>query len=413
MAFVDQHQHSALQDLEKQVLVRATHLDAKRCEASSHVRQDVRSVLESNGHTTSVEQQKGFKAPAAAAPPSASKPPHDSTGGWLCLAASHSSHTADAPARTTVVQIYDKPDFFDSIPPADAFPGAGSVSSCTAASLGIGPRILNVRWRIWEEQIKVKYDVCVLPLAADIWQECVEDAAQEVSLRNEEVGAYQRAPARSAFLKQLLQEAASSTLSCSSSALAHADASGGEKGAETHEPLERALAARAANGEGQSDAHLDSFSPGSMGGDSDGGGGDSSKDNDMEEEDEHAEGAGAGGGGAGAAGEDEKGTGKKLRSKEPKGMPRSSSRREKREKKQKGENGKKKRLWKIEFSQSKQRWYYFNSKTRERLWKAPDVPGWIIKSGSGKHRPYVGLKHYYYNTETGKSSYEPPVDRER
>jgi hypothetical protein len=414
MAFVDQHQHSALQDLEKQVLLRATHLDAMRCEASSHVRQDVKSVLASNGHTASVEHQKGFKAPAAAAAPattSASKPPHDSKGGWLCLAASHSSHTADAPARTTVVQIYDKPDFLDSVPSADGFPGAGSVSSSTAASLGIGPRILNVRWRMWEEKIKAKYDVCILPLAADIWQECVEDAAQEVSLRNEEVGAYQRAPARSAFLKQLLQEAAS-TLPCSSLALPHADASEGEEGAETHKPLERGLAATAANGEGQNDAHLDSFSPGSMGGDSEGGGGDSSKDNDMEEN-EHVEGAGAGSGGSRAAGEDEKVKSKKLRIKEPKGMPRSSSRREKREEKKKGENGKKKQLWKIEFSQSKQRWYYFNSKTRERLWKAPEVPGWIIKSGSGKHRPYVGLKHYYYNVETGKSSYEPPVDRER
>ena len=57
--------------------------------------------------------------------------------------------------------------------------------------------------------------------------------------------------------------------------------------------------------------------------------------------------------------------------------------------------------------------YYFNSKTRERLWKPPEVEGWVIKTGSGKHRPYLGLKHYYYNTQSKKSSYEPPVLREK
>jgi hypothetical protein len=72
---------------------------------------------------------------------------------------------------------------------------------------------------------------------------------------------------------------------------------------------------------------------------------------------------------------------------------------------------KSRKLWKIEFSQSKKRWYYFNSKTRQRLWKPPEVEGWIIKSGSGKHRPYVGLKSYYYNSSTGMCSYEPPLNR--
>ena len=57
--------------------------------------------------------------------------------------------------------------------------------------------------------------------------------------------------------------------------------------------------------------------------------------------------------------------------------------------------------------------YYFNSKTSERLWKPPEVEGWVVKSGSGKHRPYVGLKHYYYNSQTKKSSYEPPVLRDK
>mmetsp|Transcript_49643 Transcript_49643/g.130591 ORF Transcript_49643/g.130591 Transcript_49643/m.130591 type:complete len:170 (-) Transcript_49643:170-679(-) len=66
------------------------------------------------------------------------------------------------------------------------------------------------------------------------------------------------------------------------------------------------------------------------------------------------------------------------------------------------------RVWTIHYSASKKLWYYSNNKTGEKLWKPPAVENWKIKQSSGQHRPYLGLRLYYYNAETKKMQYEPP-----
>jgi hypothetical protein len=65
-------------------------------------------------------------------------------------------------------------------------------------------------------------------------------------------------------------------------------------------------------------------------------------------------------------------------------------------------------LWTLHFSENKGQWYYHNNKTAHKVWSAPDVDGWVKKEGSGTHRPYVGLKTYYFRPTTRECSYEVP-----
>jgi len=64
--------------------------------------------------------------------------------------------------------------------------------------------------------------------------------------------------------------------------------------------------------------------------------------------------------------------------------------------------------WTVHWSKGRNAWFYHNSETKQKVWKPPTVPGWIIKTGSGDHPPYVGLLHYYFNPESGQIAYEPP-----
>uniref|UniRef100_A0A7S0HSZ4 WW domain-containing protein n=2 Tax=Hanusia phi TaxID=3032 RepID=A0A7S0HSZ4_9CRYP len=66
------------------------------------------------------------------------------------------------------------------------------------------------------------------------------------------------------------------------------------------------------------------------------------------------------------------------------------------------------KLWTVHWSKGRNAWFYHNSETKQKVWKPPTVPGWIIKTGSGDHPPYVGLLHYYFNPESGQIAYEPP-----
>uniref|UniRef100_A0A7S4PHH0 WW domain-containing protein n=1 Tax=Guillardia theta TaxID=55529 RepID=A0A7S4PHH0_GUITH len=68
-------------------------------------------------------------------------------------------------------------------------------------------------------------------------------------------------------------------------------------------------------------------------------------------------------------------------------------------------------LWSVHYSKTKERWFYYNNDTKQREWKAPEVKGWVLRSGSGNHRPYKGLKTYYYNPVTKEVKYEPPIPR--
>ncbi|KAJ1483993.1 hypothetical protein T484DRAFT_1895098 [Baffinella frigidus] len=74
----------------------------------------------------------------------------------------------------------------------------------------------------------------------------------------------------------------------------------------------------------------------------------------------------------------------------------------------KKENGKR-LLWTLHYSTKKEKWYYVNVNTHEKMWSAPDVEGWVKKESSGIHRPYVGLKTYYFQPSTHKCSYEVPA----
>jgi len=98
---------------------------------------------------------------------------------------------------------------------------------------------------------------------------------------------------------------------------------------------------------------------------------------ELADEEERGGGGGGGGGGEGGVGA----AGEVKEAKKRGNQIKKSGRR----KNGAGDKDKKKKPWTVEFSKSKQRWYYFNSRTRERLWKPPPVPGWIIKSGSGAY----------------------------
>ena len=70
-------------------------------------------------------------------------------------------------------------------------------------------------------------------------------------------------------------------------------------------------------------------------------------------------------------------------------------------------------LWRLHYSSKKEQWFYFNVETDEKVWKPPKVDGWVVKSCSGKHRPYVGLRSYYFNPSTQDVKYEPPLKRDK
>ena len=106
---------------------------------------------------------------------------------------------------------------------------------------------------------------------------------------------------------------------------------------------------------------------------------------ELADEEERGGGEGGGGGGKGGVGA----AGEVKEAKKRGNQIKKSGRR----KNGTGDKDKKKKPWTVEFSKSKQRWYYFNSRTRERLWKPPPVPGWIIKSGSGACM-FVGMHVY-------------------
>lgn len=66
------------------------------------------------------------------------------------------------------------------------------------------------------------------------------------------------------------------------------------------------------------------------------------------------------------------------------------------------------RVWTLHYSDKKQLWYYFNNVTKAKTWKPPSIEGWVVKASSGQHRPYIGLRCYYYHRESKKMQYEPP-----
>ena len=81
--------------------------------------------------------------------------------------------------------------------------------------------------------------------------------------------------------------------------------------------------------------------------------------------------------------------------------------------KEKGKSKDESLLWRLHYSSKKEQWFYFNVETEEKVWKPPKVEGWVVKSCSGKHRPYVGLRNYYFNPSTQEVKYEPPLKREK
>ena len=180
--FVDSDMQNVVLELEKQVLLRGMHLDGLRSAASSHVRHHLSTALASIGHNTLLHEESGFPAIKSAVSSSSSSSSLSSSAtakaGWLYL-----------PTATAIVNIYGKLDFLDCLPalesrshssphlshtpPATAGGGGGSssgVSAQVAAAVGVAPRVLNVKWRIWEEQMLLLHSVAVLPLAADVWQ---------------------------------------------------------------------------------------------------------------------------------------------------------------------------------------------------------------------------------------------------
>ena len=387
LKFVDEASHhlqSSLLALEQSVTQRGAHMDKMGTVPSSHVRQDVAIVLSMLGHRVSVEEETGFKA-AAAGSATAVGTDTNAKGGWLWL------HGAVA-----VVRIYSKMDFMDCLQLAEchsschlgltsAFTRDFDVSSSAAtaqaaASLGLAPRVLHARGKIWERLVRLQFGASVIPLSVDIWQECLEEAAQEAMECSD--SSVPQPPTRRSFLAQLVQE-----VSADSSLARAADSPRvrfalGEGGG-------RMGSGKEAEPNVDDEQIVGEMSPGSISDDSPTGG-----HSPMDLVGSH-----------GVNGDVE------MAGDEKRAVGRRQSRKDKKRDKVK-EIDKAKKLWKIEFSKSKQRWYYFNSKTRERLWKPPNVEGWVVKTGSGKHRPYVGLRTYYYNPATKKAAYEPPVNRD-
>ena len=339
----DESCKTAVLELEKLVLLRGAQLDMLRCKASSDLRQDVHSVLSSLGHRVAIEDETDFKRePSLHSSHEANAHDMDRTGsskaGWLVV-----------PTSSILVNIYGRSDYIDLLQPVDPFtsphltysstPAAGSsaavglVTPAADAAAGVALRKLNARWRIWEEQMKTVHGFHVLPVAADVWQDCQDDAAHvaALDLEGNDTCALEL-PSRRTYLQQLLAQV--SAASCSHVRNCAAGAAGGVDGLDVADDASTGVGGGELGElqhEGEHD--MDAMSPGSEAGDLPGLGADSPTD--IEDVDKSSMIGGAPGPGEAAKHGRGKGKDKSHRTASKGG----------------------KRLWKVEFSKSKQRWW--------------------------------------------------------
>ena len=332
---------TAVLELEKLVLLRGAQLDQLRCKSSSDLRQDVHSVLSSLGHRVTIEDETDFKRePSLHSSHETNAQDMDRTAsskaGWLLV-----------PTSSILVNIYGRSDYIDLLQPVDPFsphltytstPSAGSsaavglLTPAADAAAGVALRKLNVRWRIWEEQMKTVHGYHVVPVAADVWQDCQEDAAHvaALGLGGNDTCALEL-PSRRTYLQQLLEQV--SAASCSHVRSSAAGAVGGVNGLEVTDDASPGMGGGEQGELQQDDEHdMDAMSPDSEAGDLPGLGAD--LPTEMEDDD------GMNGGAPGAGEAAKHGRGK--------GKDKSHSTASKK-------GGK--RLWKVEFSKSKQRWW--------------------------------------------------------
>ena len=348
-----------LLELEKQVLLRGTQLDQVRCKGSAEVRQEVHAVLLSLGHRVRLEDDAILKLAASSNTHVTASPPAAAAAGdadrerggpgWLVVeVGKQEGETEGGTGRIAMVHIYGRPDYADLLAAGDpltsphltasAAPvpgrhaGMDAVESSAAAALGMAPRVLTTRWRIWEEQAQAAYGCCVLPLAADVWQECQEDVAH-VGLEGGEAGAPE-VPMRPSYLTQLLEHVPAELTGTGAEVPGmRAGAAAGKHGDEGGSPV-GAHAGEVDVGVDDVDEEGGGMSPDSLAGDLEGMGEDSPME--VENGDEvNGEGSDGGDGVEGA----KNGRVKKSKGKAPR-------------KARKG----RKRLWKVEYSKSKQRW---------------------------------------------------------
>lgn len=338
----------AILELEKLVLLRGCQLDQLRCQASSDVRLEVSSVLSSLGHGVTIEDEPFRKSEASAHLAHADA---GDTGrvcspkaGWIVV---------EGKGVSTMVNIYGRTDYTESLQPVDPFTSphlpftsapalgngtvVGSVSPAADAAAGVAPRVLNMRWRVWEDQMKAVKGFYVLPVAADVWQECQDDAVQVAALGLEgSEPASPEPPTRPAYLQQLLQQVpAAGGADVPSSA---DTATAGLKSTSTPREDKGPVQVAGCGGDAAS-SHGDQLDTGAASPDSvPGGSPGAGVDSPMEMDDDDGMDVGASGaedgGGAASQGRGKKGKGRKRRAESKVG----------------------KRLWKVEFSKSKQRW---------------------------------------------------------
>jgi len=76
------------------------------------------------------------------------------------------------------------------------------------------------------------------------------------------------------------------------------------------------------------------------------------------------------------------------------------------------------KVWMLFWSKNKHKWFYFNRRSKNKVWEPPPVQGWVIKKrppvrtsvgAAACDEAYPGLSHSYYNELTQESSLEPPA----